>query len=78
MGVFNTIWVDCPRCDKPVEFQSKSGSCSMASYHITRMPVEDFSGIAGDQVCCDHCGFVVGVKDSRDMPLFQDFSRTVY
>ncbi len=78
MGMFNSIWVDCPECDKPVEFQSKSGSCSLASCHVTQMPVEDFAGIAGCQVCCQNCGSVVGIKDPRDMQIMKDFSHLVY
>lgn len=78
MSCFNSIWVDCPRCGNPVEFQSKSGTCSMASYSIHHMPAEDFAGIAGNQECCDDCGFVVAIKDPRDEQCFRSFYGMVY
>jgi len=76
MGLFNYIYADCPECGEAVEFQSKSGSCTLASYHITNMPVEDFAGIVGDFSHCGNCGYIVEIKDNQVKP-FDNFAHHV-
>lgn len=60
MGMYNIITVNCPECGNQVEFQSKSGSCDMSSFNISKVPEEDLVGIIGDVVECD-CGHLIEV-----------------
>ena len=32
MGMFDSVWVRCPKCDNNMEFQSKAGVCEMREY----------------------------------------------
>jgi hypothetical protein len=45
MGMFDSLYVDCT-CGKQVEFQSKSGECSLARYTIHDCP----PAVAGDLI----------------------------
>lgn len=63
MGCYNTIVIPCPECGTTHEFQTKSGSCGMKTYHISNVPLEDFAGIVGDSVECEKCGTVFGVPE---------------
>ncbi len=40
MGMFDSVWVNCPKCKTKVEFQSKAGPCRLKNYRIERVPVE--------------------------------------
>lgn len=66
MGLFNSIYVNCPKCDELVEFQTKSGSCILSSFHISDVPKEELKGIMGDEVMCDNCGYVVSVGKNEE------------
>ena len=76
MGCFNYVHVDCPPCGETVEFQSKSGSCEMNTYHISNLPANDIDGILGDMEECPHCGFIVQIEHADDVPRM-DFSYLV-
>lgn len=78
MGMFNYVMVDCPKCGSGIEFQSKSGSCSLERFHINNLPVSEIEGILDDIETCENCGFTVEIgrtgyrEESR-----QDFSHLV-
>lgn len=38
MGMFDSIWVACPKCGEEIEFQSKSGDCSLKHYTLQDCP----------------------------------------
>ena len=48
MGMFDSVYIDCPECGEEVEFQSKAGDCVLASYSkgdaIPMTIVADLSG----------------------------------
>ena len=77
MGLFNRIWVDCPDCGSSVEFQSKSGDCTLADYHISHMPTTDLAGIIGDVEECRSCGNTVSIGEPRESSRFENFSNLV-
>ena len=67
MGVYNTILVPCPECDNKVEFQTKTGDCSLSIYNISCAPHEDIKGILGRSNYCKECDTAVNImKDIRD------------
>jgi len=39
MGVYDSIIFYCPECGECLEAQSKSGSCNMQTYNISKVPV---------------------------------------
>ena len=40
MGMFNTVLVNCPKCGKTHEFQSKSGNCTLEEYNLKECPTD--------------------------------------
>jgi len=40
MGMFDSIYFNCPDCGKNIEAQSKSGECSLDSYAHDSVPVD--------------------------------------
>lgn len=75
MGVYNTILVECPECGEILEFQTKSGSCALRHYHISKVPEEDIKGILGDSICCYKCETKVTIGKEKIKP--KDFSHLV-
>lgn len=55
MGMFDSLYVKCPKCGKEVEFQSKSGRCCMDNYNKNNLRPEVAVGINGDIVECEFC-----------------------
>jgi hypothetical protein len=45
MGMFDSLYVQC-ECGKDIEFQSKSGDCSLNAYNLCNCP----PSIAGDLI----------------------------
>jgi uncharacterized protein YbjQ (UPF0145 family) len=63
MGMFDTIMVPCPKCGTRIEFQTKSGECSMAFYELAKAPqdaLEDINRHAPS--ACPKCKAVVHVE----------------
>ena len=56
MGMFDSVVARCPRCGGELEFQSKSGECSLATYPVYAVPVEVASGADGTSAECVGCG----------------------
>lgn len=58
MGMFDSVYVPCPRCTKPTEFQSKAGECSLTIYRLDQAPPEilaDLYAQSGERCPeCDH------------------------
>jgi len=52
MGMFDSVWVPCPKCGAGVEFQTKSGDCAMRSYELDEAPIAVLGGIRE----CETCG----------------------
>lgn len=38
MGMYDRVYVPCPRCGKRAEFQSKSGPCDLDTYLLEDCP----------------------------------------
>lgn len=55
MGMFDSVYVPCPKCGHRNEFQSKSGDCSLMTYNFEEAPREVLVGIVGDEECCKGC-----------------------
>ncbi len=49
MGMFDSVFVPCPKCGEMLEFQSKEGKCYSKRYSHSSVP----AGIARDLIGCD-------------------------
>lgn len=56
MGMFDSVICRCPKCDEPVEFQSKAGPCSLATHYPDHVPTIIALSINGHVRACDKCG----------------------
>jgi hypothetical protein len=45
MGMFDTVWINCPRCGEQYEAQSKGGGCTLKDYNIWDAPQDVLSGV---------------------------------
>lgn len=61
MGMFDSVFVTCPKCGKQVEFQSKVGDCNLNSYTSDCVPILIALDLDGDSEECS-CGNVVRIK----------------
>lgn len=51
MGMFDSVYVDCPYCERLVELQTKQGACECRDYDIINAPPEVLLGVAGAHRC---------------------------
>jgi hypothetical protein len=65
MGMFDTIHLPCPCCEKKVPVQAKSGLCALVEYELEEAPVDVLVAVVGrEPFKCESCGtsFIVDVK----------------
>lgn len=57
MGCSDWIKFQCldPRCNAPIEVQSKGGACRMKTFHPAVVPIGTASEVIGDKVTCGVC-----------------------
>ncbi len=58
MGMFDSLYVQCPSCHEPIEFQSKAGPCGCDNYTILDCPPAIAGDLIGDSEKCK-CGHEV-------------------
>lgn len=77
MGMYNEVHVNCPQCSAIIEFQTKSGSCQLRTFHIRNIPVEEFVGIIGDTEACPNCDVGVTITSPPRMNGMGQVSSTI-
>lgn len=55
MGLFDSMYIKCPKCGKEMEWQSKSGHCAMFSYNKRDVPISVAEGLDGSVLGCQFC-----------------------
>lgn len=55
MGMFDSVWIPCPKCGTDVEFQSKGGECLLISFTLDTAPPRVIADILGDTGWCTEC-----------------------
>lgn len=55
MGMFDSVYVNCPECNTQNEIQSKAGDCDLKRYHFTSVPAVIAEDISGEVVKCYAC-----------------------
>lgn len=53
--MFDSFYVDCPKCGHELEFQSKSGPCALLAFRKANLPPEVAVGIDRDIIRCQYC-----------------------
>jgi len=59
MGMFDSVYVKCPNCDRLVEFQSKAGDCCLQKFNENEVPIAIAENIKGKHETCKYCGYVI-------------------
>lgn len=59
MGMFDSVYVRCPRCNESIEFQSKAGDCSLAGYSPSAVPMAIALDLDGSSETCPKCNKLV-------------------
>jgi hypothetical protein len=68
MGLFDSVYVDCPHCGVKTELQSKAGECCLNRYTLDTAPVEVLVDLMNYEDDCDACGGSFAIVDP-DHPL---------
>ena len=57
MGMFDSMYVRCPKCKAEIEFQTKTGECGMNSYILGRDSIPPWleASLAGELFHCTSC-----------------------
>lgn len=55
MGLFDSIYANCPTCKKPIEFQSKEGACQMNNYPVAGAPAPVLFDVLNKPHYCCNC-----------------------
>lgn len=57
MGMFDSVIVNCPYCNKKTELQSKAGDCNLEAFALNDMPLIIGAHLAsgGGYRECNHC-----------------------
>ena len=58
MGMFDTVWTECPSCGRQIDWQSKAGECTLTEYTLKDIPAEIALDLNNDTRNCK-CGAVV-------------------
>jgi hypothetical protein len=53
--MFDRVWIACPQCGNPIEFQSKAGKCHLIDYQAGEVPLKIAGDIAGGTAWCKTC-----------------------
>ncbi len=56
MGMFDTVWFDCPLCGEQASVQSKAGECRLHDYNFQNVPPDIAAAIKDEIVYCAECG----------------------
>lgn len=59
--MFDSLFVNCPNCNKIYEFQSKGGVCNVEQYTLSNVPIEFFCDVYPDIAKCS-CGTNFTIK----------------
>lgn len=62
MGMFDSLYVKCPKCGEELEFQSKSGPCAMYVFRKRDLPISVALDLNGNIVRCQFCNSRIKMK----------------
>jgi len=56
MGMFDSVWIECPHCGKAIQEQTKAGDCCCFSYDLNEAPPILKMDISNYPIECYECG----------------------
>lgn len=59
MGMFDSVYACCPRCNESIEFQSKAGDCRLAGYSPSAVPMAIALDLDNSSEVCPKCNRTV-------------------
>lgn len=62
MGMFDSLYVKCPKCRNKLEFQSKSWVCGLYGFTKKNLSPEVAMGMDGDILRCQFCNKRIRLK----------------
>lgn len=66
MGCPDSVMVPCPGCNRPLEFQSKGGDCTLTSYTLENAPADVMKDVNRHApISCPQCSTSVVVDPVR-------------
>lgn len=67
MGVYDSVWVNCPKCGTENEFQTKSGDCLLENYNLENCPDDVLADVNRHSPCKCECGtlYEVNIKERK-------------
>lgn len=68
MGMFDTVLLECPKCQCKMSFQTKLGLCRMRTYHQMSVAADVAEAIVGDTVTCPGCNQVLQLLSAFAVP----------
>jgi NMD protein affecting ribosome stability and mRNA decay len=71
MGLFDSVYLACPKCGLSIEVQSKAGDCLMDSYSSDTVPKRIAVDIDGDDAYCEGCGTSWRVAVKKMKPVYK-------
>lgn len=76
MGMFDTVYFNCPSCKARIEVQSKAGHCKLGTYKSRSVPPEIARDIHGKTVYCD-CGKMIEIRAIEPIRTVEMYAREV-
>ena len=67
MGMFDSVYVQCPNCKSELEVQSKAGECTLRGYS-EYVPTAIAVDLKERRKSCSNCGCVFTIK--ADVPQY--------
>jgi hypothetical protein len=63
MGMFDSVYIVCPKCSKEIECQSKAGECQFAKYPLAHAPAALVADLQNERmVCGPPCNTVLKIR----------------
>ncbi len=56
MGLYDTVYFRCPKCEELLNTQSKAGDCNLKDYDSDNVPYEIGKSLIGKEIYCNNCG----------------------
>lgn len=68
MGMFDSVYLRCPKCNDTVEVQSKAGECYLRTYDQDEVPTVIAADINGEEAYCKDCDLTLVVVGMPPVP----------
>ena len=59
MGMFDSVFADCPNCGHGVEYQTKRGECILGEYELDDAPPDVLRGVTCAESKCLGCNRMI-------------------